>query len=251
MKDNTKKIFYGDIYVWMIFILLIITILNIYELKYYNGFSSFIIATLTAGILDTGIKSYKRKMFYLSKSGIISGMFVGMILAPNLLFAFLGSAIAILSKYVIKYNGKHIFNPANFGILILGLFGIGAGWWATNTIIPVLILGLFVVYRIDKFEMVLSFLIPYALLFILVSKNFYNIIPALYNGTILFFAFLMLTEHKTSPYSRKGQIIYGLLNGVIAGVLLIMADSFNIGFIDAFYLNIALFFGNILAVKLK
>lgn len=251
MKEKIKEIFNGDIYNWMIFILIFVTILNALQLDYNEGIIPFIIATITGGVLDTIIKSYKKKMFYLSKSGIISGMFVGVILTPNITMAFLGSVVAILSKHIIKYKGMHIFNPANFGILFIGLFGNGAGWWAANILWPVAIFGLFIVYRIKKFEMVLSFLIPYALLLLFVNKSFESLYLNIFNGILLFFVFLMLTEHKTSSYTRKGQIIYGLFTGVTASILLILYNSFNIGFISAFYLNIALFLGNLLAVKVK
>jgi Na+-translocating ferredoxin:NAD+ oxidoreductase RnfD subunit len=245
------SLFYGDIYKWMILILIVTAAVSAWQFNYYEGFLPAIVAVLVAGLLDTGIKSWKKGYLYVSKSGIISGLFVGLLLTPDILFAALASAIAILGKHIIKWKGRHLFNPANFGLLAVGLFGVGTGWWGSYALIPVLVFGLFVLYRVERFTMAVSFLLVYALLTVLLAGNASAFVALIANSTILFFAFFMLTEHKTSPFTRKGQVVYGVFVGLLSAILIYASGFTTISYVSAFYINIALFFGNILAVKVK
>src|SRR4029078_5801840 len=50
----------------------------------------------------------------------ISGSSVGILARSPLLWPFaLGSLISIASKYVLRVNGRHIWNPSNFGVCAL------------------------------------------------------------------------------------------------------------------------------------
>ena len=57
----------------------------------------------------------------------------------HLELAVLASFIAIGSKFLLKYNGKHIFNPANIGIIATILITknawISPGQWGSNIIL--------------------------------------------------------------------------------------------------------------------
>ena len=254
LKDKLRNIFFRNMYNLIIVSLIIITIVSVFQFNYFEGITGILVAVVTAGTLDTLIKYYKTKhltkQFRISKSGVITGLFIGMILAPNLIMAAVAAFIAILSKHVIKYKKRHIFNPANFGILVTGFLGASAAWWATNSIIPIVLLGFLVLYRMKRIRMFVSFIIPYSLSFLLFSTNIENLIPTILNSTVLFFAFFMLLEPRTSPGGYKGQIIYGSFVGLLT-ILLLQLASYGVPYTASHFLNIALVFGNILAIKIR
>jgi ferredoxin-NADP reductase/Na+-translocating ferredoxin:NAD+ oxidoreductase RnfD subunit len=144
---------------------------------------------------------------------------------------FLASLIAIASKYVVAYKKRHIFNPAAFAAVALGFtYGTSASWWVGNeSMFPlVLILGLLVVRKMRKFTMVSSFVlvafIVLSIYGITYSLTLWDIlIQVLISWPILFFAFIMFTEPQTLPPTKKLQIIYAIIVGVL------FASQWNIG----------------------
>ena len=57
------------------------------------------------------------------RSALISGLSLCLLLRTNsTLLLIFTAAITIASKFVVKWNHKHIFNPTNFGIVAMMLF---------------------------------------------------------------------------------------------------------------------------------
>jgi Na+-translocating ferredoxin:NAD+ oxidoreductase RnfD subunit len=139
------------------------------------------------------------------------------------------AAIAILSKHLIVYKKKPIFNPATVGLLLsIFIFKSGQSWWGAFgdlpawTIIFLVIGGYLITDRVNKFPQVLSFLGTFfVLLFVMGLLNVGNAAdafrPPFINAT-LFFAFFMLTDPPTSPAKNKNQVLFGILSAV-TGVL--------------------------------
>ncbi len=132
---------------------------------------------------------------------------------------------AMLSKYFINIKGKHIFNPAAFGAVVISLSGMGAvSWWVgtPSLLIPIAILGLLMVRKIRWSWLFFSFIIAGTVSvfanYLLRGVDFYEIIRSTYfSGPIIFFGAIMLTEPMTTPPTRKLQIIYGVIVGVLYG----------------------------------
>jgi hypothetical protein len=89
---------------------------------------------------------------------------------PALAGLALAGALASISKYVIAWRGRHIFNPAAFGaavVSIAGAFGAfewlgtSSSWWVGTPAmtLPVAIIGLALLWRIEKVRVVLVFLL--------------------------------------------------------------------------------------------
>ncbi len=134
------------------------------------------------------------------------------------------SLFAIASKYVLTIDKKHVFNPAAFGVFIVGLIlGQNASWWiGTMWMMPFVFLGgLLIVRKIQRFDLTFSFFIA-ALLTITVFSMIgdTNDIITIIRKTILetplfFFAFVMLTEPLTTPPTKNLQTYYGVLTGIL------------------------------------
>jgi len=232
-----------DVYTQMILTLFIFSLFGIYKYGIEKTVPQLAVAVITAAVLDIGIKYYKTKSFIIPKSAIISGFFVALLLNIGQVWYIvaLTAAIAVLSKHILRLKGRHFFNPAGFAVLLSGLLlNVPQGWWGAENIPAILVLGVLILYRIKRFRMIISFLVAYFLLFF-ISKSFAISINAILNPLILFFAFFMLTEHKTSPLFKKGMIIYGVLVGVLSFAFL----YFN--FMPSYFVLLALIIGNIVA----
>ncbi len=215
----------NDIYILMIFSLLVSTLVAVYTLGAWGNLINVGAAIFTAVILDLGIKYFQAKTFSIPKSAIISGFFVSTVLEQStpLLIIIAAAAIAILSKHIIRFQGKHIFNPANFGMLFaIAFLPATHGWWASISPMAIL-LGLVVVWRFERFHQVA----PCRFVYYLANFAFNQTLPTL-DFTLLFFTFYMFIEPKTSPASRNARIVYGALGGAIVFAATIFAPTYSI-----------------------
>lgn len=190
-----------------------------------NALIPVVVAVATTTILDLLIEYFKSKALEFPQSALISGLFIGGLLTQNLQWYIyvLAGAIAILSKHLIKFQQKHIFNPANFGVLLVSIiFGVSHTWWISSTLILVLIFGIFIIWRLRRLDLGFSFLLSYYLINSILelakgaqfSEIYYTIING---GVIYFFAMFMLIEPKTNP--AKNRIVYGILVAILFIVL--------------------------------
>ena len=143
----------------------------------------------------------------------------------------IAGSVAVASKYVVTRHERHLFNPAAFGAMVVGLTGIlSSRWWIgrDTMVIFVIVLGLLLVRKIHRFPMVLSFACTAALLAI--ARNDAGLTEAIkltvLSFPIAFFGAFMLTEPVTTPPRRYQQIAYGVLVGML------FSSGWNIGSIS-------------------
>jgi len=162
------------------------------------------------------------------ESVYISALILSLIVQPTRNFADLLPlfVLAILSqgsKYILAVNKKHFFNPAAFALCISPfLMNLGPSWWVGNPymVIPTFLLGLLIVRKIQRWDLVLSFFVTFSLMILFTSflkddLSFTRIVFG--NFLSIFFAFIMLTEPQTTPPKRTLRILYGGLVGLIFG----------------------------------
>ena len=130
----------------------------------------------------------------------------------------LAATLAIGSKFAIRADGKHIFNPANFGICIL-LLCSGSAWispsqWGSKTWAAFAFASLagLVLSKAKRADTALAFLLTY--IAILFARALYlgdpMTIPMkqMQSGALLLFAFFMITDPKTTPDRRAARLLY-------------------------------------------
>ena len=209
----------------MILTLLALAAIGVYQLGISSStlnqtLPQLAVAVVTAIVLDVAIKWYELKKFVIPKSATITGLFVGSLLNPgtSLLLVLATVVIAILSKHVIRVKKINVFNPAAFGLVVGDLlFKVGSAWWSASSIVAIFVLGIIVLYRIKRFVAAFTFIAVFDLLFAISSTQLVLKSPtALLNPLVLFFAFFMLIEHKTSPLTLKSEIAYSIIVGVLA-----------------------------------
>lgn len=141
--------------------------------------------------------------------------------------AVFAAVVAILSKYIIRVKGKHIFNPGALGITaaisITGNAWFSPGQWGSGVVIvfAVLCLGFIVVTRVQKTDISLAFLGTFAgllfirqIIFLQWPVDFF--VQSVSTGSLLLFSFFMITDPKTTPDHPAARIMWAMLVGLIS-----------------------------------
>jgi enediyne biosynthesis protein E5 len=163
------------------------------------------------------------------RSALISGLSLCLLLRTNsVTLAVIAAVVTIASKFVLRFRGKHVFNPTNFGIVALILATGGAVWvspgqWGSAAFVGFLIacLGGLVVNRAARSDVTYAFLAFYlAVLFgraLWLGQPMAIPLHQVESGAFLIFTFFMISDPKTTPDSRAGRILFALLVALGAG----------------------------------
>ena len=162
------------------------------------------------------------------RSALISALSLCLLLrAGDLFWLVAGAVLTIGSKFVLRWRGKHIFNPTNFGLVALLVLGapvwVSPGQWghAGTSAFLFACLGLVVVTRAARADVTFAFLLAYAL--VLFGRAAYLGQPwtvpqhQIASGAVLLFAFFMISDPKTTPDARAGRVLFGVLVALGAG----------------------------------
>jgi Na+-transporting NADH:ubiquinone oxidoreductase subunit NqrB len=161
-------------------------------------------------------------------SVIISSFGLSLLLKTNVWWvAVFAAAVSIASKYLIRINGKHIFNPSALGIVaavyVTQNAWISPGQWGSGMVIlfAVLILGFIITTRVQKLDVSLGFLGTLAgMLFIrqviYLGWPMDHFIQSISTGSLLLFSFFMITDPKTTPNHALARIVWSMAIAVAA-----------------------------------
>lgn len=160
------------------------------------------------------------------KSALISSLSLCLLLRTNdFAIAALAAIIAIGSKFILRWNDKHVFNPTNLALVVMLSFGLGwisPGQWGQVAWFGFLIacLGSLVVTRAARADVTLAFLTFYVgLLFahaLWLGDPLTIPLHQIESGALLIFSFFMISDPKTTPDSRTGRIVFALFVALTA-----------------------------------
>jgi enediyne biosynthesis protein E5 len=156
------------------------------------------------------------------RSALISGLSLCLLLRTNsLLLATVAAVVTVGSKFVIRINGKHVFNPTNFGIVAMmlatGQIWVSPGQWGNVAFFAFLMacLGGLVVNRAARSDVTFAFIVFYmALVFgrsLWLGEPLVIPLHRLESGALLLFTFFMISDPRTTPNSRAGRILFAFL----------------------------------------
>ena len=161
-------------------------------------------------------------------SVLISSFGLSLLLKTNYWWvAAFAAGVSILSKYILRINGKHIFNPSALGIavaiLLTGNAWISPGQWGSGVVIlfGVCCLGFIVVSRVQKLDVTLAFLGTFAGL-IFIRQIIYlgwpmdHFLQSVSTGSLLLFSFFMITDPKTIPNHIVVRIVWSAAIAAVA-----------------------------------
>lgn len=160
------------------------------------------------------------KLPFEPKSALISGLSLCLLGRSNSLVLYAATAVlAISSKFLLHWRGKHLFNPTNFALVLMLLAGRGQVWvspaqWGDFAWFAFLVicLGGLVVNRAKRADISLAFLVAWGA--VLCGRSLWlgepMTIPLhrLQNGGLLVFAFFMISDPKTTPDSKAGRMLF-------------------------------------------
>jgi hypothetical protein len=152
-------------------------------------------------------------------SAYITGISVGILVRSPAYWPFaLCGLISITSKYVLRYNGRHLWNPSNFGVsAILFLAGdIAASLsiqWG-NFVLPMMViwaLGAAIIWRLKRFHITATYVVAFIAFALLrswmIGSPWQSEVSPITGPEYQLFIFFMITDPKTTVSSKRGQCL--------------------------------------------
>jgi len=172
-------------------------------------------------------------------SVLISAMSLCLLLKTNDWYiSLLAAFLTVVSKYVFRFNKKHVFNPSAFGIVATLLLTkdawLSPGQWGSNAVIFffVVTLGTIVVTRVQKLDVSLAFLLTF--IGLLYWRQVYvlgwpmdHFIHSVSTGSLLLFTFFMISDPRTAPNHPVARIVWAILIAVISFYLAAFKWKYN------------------------
>lgn len=162
-----------------------------------------------------------------SLSALITCLGVSLLLRADTLWVHpLAAALAISSKFVLRAKGRHVFNPANLGVIgalvLLPGTWVSAGQWGSDVALAAwfVALGALVTERARRADIAWIFLGSWLTLLAArvawLGQPWSILVHLLANGGLLLFAFFMISDPMTIPKRRAARAGYAILVAVLA-----------------------------------
>lgn len=225
-------------------------------------FSSLITLILVVGQLESGIVGGYDRMATALGTAIAVELLLGRLLRgrfPNVLSAYisgnsvtiltkpaagllwpyaLGAAIAITSKYVLVYRGRHLWNPTNFSFAALlrlapGSMSLLSHQWGNDVVSwLVLAIGLMVVWRAKLLHVSGTYALAFTVLGLLrahlTGRDALTEIAPLTGPMYILLLFFMLTDPRTVVSTRRGRVAVVLTIALVeSGIRLLPQTGFH------------------------
>jgi hypothetical protein len=216
-------------------------------------------AMLTCAVIEVLLTFRQSRSFVWPASAMLTGSGVALIFRlvgtpPDDRWSIYGwqvfaavAGLSLLTKYVIRYHGSHVFNPSNIGlVLAFVLFGSSRAepldfWWAPlngwmiAAYAIIIAGGLLITRRLHLLALAAAFWIALAIgVGILAASghcmtanwsfepvcgvDFWRVIVT--SPEVLIFLFFMITDPKTIPAGNVARVAFGLLVAVASTLLM-------------------------------
>jgi hypothetical protein len=221
-----------------------------------------ILVCLAAGaLIEFGVGFFKDKMIMWPASGLLTGNSAAFILrVPGTyhgqwwslhgIWIFVGVvAVSMASKYLIRWHGRHVFNPSNLGLVLafvaLGpqytepqdLWWIPMGPWMIVTYAILVGGGLLIGWELKLIGLELAFMVAFAV-FVAIAlapvpdhcmvaswhatpmcgRDLWQILVA--SPEVLIFALFMVPDPRTVPDGALARVVFGVLVAFLSVLLI-------------------------------
>lgn len=164
-------------------------------------------------------------------SAYISGISIGMLVrSPEIWPYALCAAISITSKYVIRVDGRHIWNPSNLGVVAMLVLasdtvaGLSVQWG--NNLLPVVVVwcfGAVIIHRLGRFHITLTYVASFVLFSLvraaITGHPWPAEVSAITGPMYQLFIFFMITDPKTTVHPKWAQCLVAFLVAAMEAVL--------------------------------
>ncbi|MGZ8755390.1 MAG: hypothetical protein ACXW15_09395, partial [Acidimicrobiia bacterium] len=245
-------------------VIITIHILGQVALGFRISVPQIVVAIITCAVLELGITFARERRVVWPASGMLTGSGVALILRLVgmgrdqhwtwrgwYLFAAV-AGLSLLSKYLIRRRGTHLFNPSNLG-LVLAFVVLGSNiiepldfWWAplgpamVFAYLVILAGGLAVTSRLHLLPMAIAFWGALAVGLGALAASGHCITTAwsltpvcgslfwwvlVTSPEVLIFLFFMITDPKTIPRGRAARVVFAV--GIATLSVLLIAPQTN------------------------
>lgn len=156
-------------------------------------------------------------------SAYITGISVGMLVRSPAFWPYaLCSAISITSKYVLRVDNRHLWNPSNFGIVAMLVLaadtvaGLSVQWG--NTLLPMIVVwifGLAIIRSLGRIHITLAYVFAFvAFAFVRAATTGHpwpSEVAPVTGPMYQLFIFFMITDPKTTVSTKRGQTVVAVL----------------------------------------
>ncbi|MEQ9368819.1 MAG: RnfABCDGE type electron transport complex subunit D [Coleofasciculus chthonoplastes F3-SA18-01] len=141
----------------------------------------------------------------------------------------LAGVLAILSKFLFRFQGKHFLNPANFGIISVLILTkdawVSPGQWGEGGWYVLLFAGTggMILKRVGRWDTTAAFCGTYALLEAVrnlwLGWTWDVWAHRLMSGSFLLFALFMLTDPRSIPNARVSRLLWAVSIAILTFIL--------------------------------
>lgn len=196
-----------------------------------ESYSRMAIAILTAiGVEILLGRAYYGRWPHLA-SAYITGISVGMLIRSPLVWPYVfASLISIMSKYVLRARGRHLWNPSNFGICMMLLLApaslaVLSIQWGNQVwpMIEVWVLGGIVVWRLKRLHIcaayAAAFLVFAAIRSGITGNPLLATVAPITGPMYQLFIFFMVTDPRTTVRPRWAQCAVVVVVAAVEAIL--------------------------------
>lgn len=188
-----------------------------------DGWEKFAAALSAAVIAELFLHKMVTGEWRNLSSAYISGNSAGILVRSPMIWPFaLCAAISIASKYVFRYKGTHLWNPTNFGIVVMLLIASdsmavlsiqwGSNMWA---MLAIWIIGLLVISKVKLFHVCAVYIVSFIgfawLRSLLTDSVFITELAPLTGPMYQLFVLFMITDPKTTLSTKNGRMTVAFL----------------------------------------
>jgi Na+-translocating ferredoxin:NAD+ oxidoreductase RnfD subunit len=249
----------GDPRLKLAAIIITLQVLGQTVLGFRVSIAQILVSILLCAAIEVAVTYRRSGMLVWPGSAMLTGNSVAFILRTSgtqhgdwwslngIEFFVLACVLSMLSKYLIRPGGAHVFNPSNVGLvwtfLLVGPVHVFPQylWWGPIGLPVVLALlvilagAVWILRSVRMYQMAVAFFVPFAAIvavLALAGRSFYavwnpNPISGLSYFTnivlspeIMVFVFFMMSDPRTAAKTPAGRIAYGVSTAVVAGALI-------------------------------
>ncbi|HXL78420.1 MAG TPA: hypothetical protein VN985_07200 [Candidatus Eisenbacteria bacterium] len=242
-------------------VLITLQVLGQTVLGFRLSIAQILICLAVGALIEFVVAFFKDKAILWPASGLLTGNSTAFILrVPGTLHGqwwslhgieiFIGVvALGMATKYLIRWRGRHIFNPSNVALVVafvalgpqhtepLDLWWIPMGPWMILTYAILIVGGLLIAWELKLIGLVLGFMVGFAVFTAiaiapvpdhcmvaswhvtpLCGRDLWQILVT--SPEILIFALFMVPDPRTVPDGPVARVVFGVIVAVLAVLLL-------------------------------
>jgi hypothetical protein len=250
---------WGDPRLKLAAVLLTVQILGQTLLEFRLSIAQILVTIGVTAVVEVAVTFWRQGVLAWPASAMLTGNSVALLLRASgtehgdwwgldgIEYFVLAAVLSLLSKYLVRPGGRHVFNPSNLGLVwtfvIVGPFVVYPQWlyWGplgvpVGLTLAVIVAGaLWVLRPLGMLPMAGSFLATLAVLvgaLAATGQSFFAIwhpgpvtglfywVTIVLSPETLIFVFFMMSDPQTAPRSPSGRIVFGAATALVAAGLI-------------------------------